>query len=604
MDSSDVLKEYLIKVGVDADYDSLSKFGTIVGVIGKMAGGMAGALAAGIAGLEGFVGVATAELEDLYWATKRLKNAAQDIQDFQLRMQKAGATAESARSALETIAAFRRTNPAGDSLLGLIGVDARGKGAVEVMDQLIVRFKQLNDQGQYWLAVKFGERLGLDERTVFQMTQTVGKLDDKFTKMYKAFGLNADKAAERAHEFQNRLRDLKSMGLVLATVIADRLLPIADRFIRWLEDTIVAAADANSPVNALITNLVKAADDLSGLVKLMGLVGGMAVKLLGWMPPEALEFGVIGYFLFGKKAALVMAAIGAVSRLGDKLFGDNGNIRPEYVQAAGEDDRLDYRISRWFNDNGLGYLNSNDFNATYDEYKRRQRMKNAPDFSAPIEGTPNAPTAAPAAPPGGGRAPLGVRTNNPGNLRPGGKQATYKSAHEGLQAMAKLLGNYAQRGLTSIAQIINKYAPPNENNTQAYIATVARAMGVDPNAPLNLKDPATLQRLMSAMIKVENGYSPYGEGVISSAVRSVLGRAGGGAGGSGKAPRTSANTQQLGGTAPLGGGQGGKQVIVNQGDTNVTINNAKDPQRTGDQVKKVADRANGDLVRNFATAVI
>src|SRR5581483_12512739 len=105
---------------------TLSKLQNILGSVQKLATGLTGALIAGVAAIEGFVAVTTNELEDLYWATKRLKSSAADIQDFQLRMEKAGSTAQDARDALETLAAFRRTNPAGDAFLGLMGISTQG----------------------------------------------------------------------------------------------------------------------------------------------------------------------------------------------------------------------------------------------------------------------------------------------------------------------------------------------------------------------------------------------------------------------------------------------------------------------------------------------
>lgn len=591
-DSTEILKEYLIKVGLKADYDSLSKFGGIAGTIGKMVGGMAGALSAGIGALEGFVAVASSELEDLYWATKRLRSSASDIQDFQLKMQKAGATAGAARQALETIAAFRRSNPAGDAFIGLMGVNTQGKGATEVMDGLIDRFKKLNAQGQYWLAVRFGERLGLDEATVYQMVQATGELDKRFAKMYKGFNLNADEAAKKAHLFENRLRDLKADSNVLSTAIEVRLLPVADRFIKWLEKSIEESGKAGTPMNALAKAFDKigtALDDLSGVVKLLGTLATVVAQLVAWMPPDAIEFGVVGYLLFGKKAALVMAAIGGLSHLGDLWLGRAEENKPftdkDTLDKAGKGG--DYGVNRWLNDHGLGFLNTNSFNATYEEYKKQQRESDVPSFGGGGGGSS-----------GGQGGPLGVRSNNPGNLQPGGKEAVYRNPLDGLQHMARQLQRYSSRGLNSIASIISTYAPPNANNTAAYISTVAQAMGVSSGAKLNMSDPGTMQRLMSAMIKVEQGYAPYSQGLIGQAIQSVMGGSKSGGFSVGGPP----SGDPFGSRSPLGGG-GGRSVTVHQGDTNVTIHNAKDPKATGDAVGRVSDRTNGDLVRNLSSAL-
>lgn len=88
--------------------------------------------------------------------------------------------------------------------------------------------------------------------------------------------------------------------------------------------------------------------------------------------------------------------------------------------------------------------------------------------------------------------PRGIRNNNPGNIRWGadwqglkkdGKLqdpsfCVFKSPVWGIRALAKLLKNYQRLyGLNTPRKIINRYAPPNENQTQAYIQSVAHQLG-------------------------------------------------------------------------------------------------------------------------------
>lgn len=118
------------------------------------------------------------------------------------------------------------------------------------------------------------------------------------------------------------------------------------------------------------------------------------------------------------------------------------------------------------------------------------------------------------------KAPRGIRNNNPGNLRSSefkgtvgvddGGYGKFDTPESGLRAMAKnLLAQQEKHGLNTVEGIVTKYAPPSENNTAAYISTVAKAIGVGPADKLNLKDPATMQKLMTAMIQQENGVQPY-----------------------------------------------------------------------------------------------
>lgn len=116
------------------------------------------------------------------------------------------------------------------------------------------------------------------------------------------------------------------------------------------------------------------------------------------------------------------------------------------------------------------------------------------------------------APPNG--QPLGIRSNNPGNLQPGGQEAVYPTMMHGVLAASNLLDKYAANGKTSVSQILNTWAPPTDqngkpiNNTPAYINYVAGKLGVDPNAPLNLKDNNVKGALLDAVFHYENGQNP------------------------------------------------------------------------------------------------
>lgn len=89
--------------------------------------------------------------------------------------------------------------------------------------------------------------------------------------------------------------------------------------------------------------------------------------------------------------------------------------------------------------------------------------------------------------------PRGIRNNNPGNIRhganwhglnPDGRKidpafCVFTTSVAGIRALAKVLINYKRiHGLNTVRQIISRYAPPNENQTTAYIQSVAKQLGV------------------------------------------------------------------------------------------------------------------------------
>lgn len=116
--------------------------------------------------------------------------------------------------------------------------------------------------------------------------------------------------------------------------------------------------------------------------------------------------------------------------------------------------------------------------------------------------------------------PRGLRNNNPlnirlspnnpwqGEVRPSQDKefCQFRTMEHGYRAAMKLLRNYADRyGLRTVRSIISRWAPPGENDTEAYIRAVCRYSGLDANRILNLHNRQTMTTLVSAMSRVENG---------------------------------------------------------------------------------------------------
>lgn len=124
--------------------------------------------------------------------------------------------------------------------------------------------------------------------------------------------------------------------------------------------------------------------------------------------------------------------------------------------------------------------------------------------------------------------PRGIRNNNPGNIRATGDQwqgmtgqdkdgfVQFAAPVYGVRAMARILTSYARQGQVTVRQIINRWAPPTENDTDAYVAHVAAELKVSPDAPVTERQwPA----LIAVMIEHENGQQPYNYALIVEGVQ-------------------------------------------------------------------------------------
>jgi hypothetical protein len=135
------------------------------------------------------------------------------------------------------------------------------------------------------------------------------------------------------------------------------------------------------------------------------------------------------------------------------------------------------------------------------------------------------------------KIPRGVRNHNPGNIdrttprapwqgRVPDSQLTdprfeqFTAPEWGIRALARTLITYQDKhGLRTVRGIIDRWAPPPENNTWAYITAVSNRLGLLADDEIDVHDYRTLRVLVEAIIKHENGQQPYSAAVIDHGLR-------------------------------------------------------------------------------------
>ena len=113
----------------------------------------------------------------------------------------------------------------------------------------------------------------------------------------------------------------------------------------------------------------------------------------------------------------------------------------------------------------------------------------------------------------------GFRNNNPGNIQIGQKWdglyeiqldsrfCTFKNVEHGIRAIGKILDTYKNKyHITSVRDILTRWAPNSENNTEKYIQFATKYINN------KCKKCSTIDRkayIIEAIIKYENGYQPF-----------------------------------------------------------------------------------------------
>ena len=123
--------------------------------------------------------------------------------------------------------------------------------------------------------------------------------------------------------------------------------------------------------------------------------------------------------------------------------------------------------------------------------------------------------------------PRGIRNNNPGNIKKNDVEWDGLSAEQtdntffqfndpiyGIRALTKILLTYRHKyDLKNVWAIINRYAPPSENDTEAYKNFVTKKTGLNMLEEIDNSVEAYLP-VIKAIILMENGEQPYDDEII------------------------------------------------------------------------------------------
>ncbi|MDW5502467.1 hypothetical protein R6Y99_21960 [Pseudomonas lundensis] len=137
---------------------------------------------------------------------------------------------------------------------------------------------------------------------------------------------------------------------------------------------------------------------------------------------------------------------------------------------------------------------------------------------------------------GNSSAARGLRNNNPGNIEASsenpwegqagsdGRFAKFETPEHGIRALGKNLLSYNRlHGLDTVAEMITRWAPPKENDTDSYIKAICAQLGVGANDQIDVTNPRTLAALCAGIVNHENGSQPYTDDQIGAGVSAALG---------------------------------------------------------------------------------
>lgn len=128
----------------------------------------------------------------------------------------------------------------------------------------------------------------------------------------------------------------------------------------------------------------------------------------------------------------------------------------------------------------------------------------------------------------------GIRNNNPGNIEynegtkwkglaappSDGRFCIFRKPKYGIRALAMLIENYQDfHGIDTIEDLVNRWAPSHENDSEGYAEFVADRTGFGLNEVLDFQDYRDVEPVLKAIIRFENGEQPYSQSTIDEGMK-------------------------------------------------------------------------------------
>ena len=559
--NSDVLREFLVQLGFKIDRPTEQRFVDHVKRTTLAVAGLGTGAVVAAAAVVGATAKMAKGLEGLYFTSQRTKASAKNILSFGYAAERMGGSVEGMTGAIEALKKFERSQPHGRSWIEQsLGVDLRNAhgGALDTADQLQRIGKALAAMHNQPRAMQYAGILGIPYRELLVLERGISAKERVAKTIFKAMGYHPDAAAKASHAFMNQWSKLKLMGDALKGEVTEDLSkaigPELKKLVTWIEShrkTIVGWMDSagaaivkfGKEFGHLVSVIWNGYEDMSpsfkrmlkwilGISAALMLVNAEPVLSLGaafvwlWNDYEKWKKGgksVIDWKRWQPEIAWAKKSIKELIHWITTI--DWSHVRNNVVTMVKDFEGLADAI--WsvvhafeavghFLKVGGKYPWTTEGGKAYERWGIRVlawQQKFVGERHTAAERMVY-----------GVHAPRGLRNNNPGNIMYGsfarargaigqdaGGFAKFPHLRDGLRAMSANLVGYARDGIHTIAGVISRWAPHKNaqgkviNNTRAYIAAVARAMGISANANINLMDPGVRAALERAIALHENG---------------------------------------------------------------------------------------------------
>jgi GH24 family phage-related lysozyme (muramidase) len=296
LSNSEILKEFLMKLGYKVDEQSYkdfqNKFDYTVRQFSEMG---KVAAAAGIA-LAASITKTASEMEKLYFVSQRTGSTGATLKSLRFAAEQIGISADTATGLVENLAQAMRQNPGKQFFFAQLGLKATGDATKDLLN-LVDKLQALGPPGSfgYAIATQIASQFGMSEQDFFMLAKNRKELAESMRQQeqfLKNSGVDTEKLKDDSHKFMEDFRTLVSHTEALALLFEQHVLPYAEKVVVFLTravDEMVKLDKATGGWSTTIGGIVTALGGAWASLKLIR--GALGVVGIGGGGAAAAETG-------------------------------------------------------------------------------------------------------------------------------------------------------------------------------------------------------------------------------------------------------------------------------------------------------------------------
>ncbi len=224
--ASEVLKEFLVRLGFRIDETSERKFNDSLDKVSKGALGFGSAIAGVVTGAEAMAAKVAASGAQLAYVSQATGVPVKNLQALQYAYGQVGLNADEAIASQSRFAMAMRMNPALQGVLQGFGI--QGRDPSEQWRNLLhylKDFSQTNGPAAFNVASQFGQMFGMSADELLRLSQNIDQVDhaiDAYTRKQDEAGVGSAEASQQMVEFNQSVSGLEgSFHLFEQRIFAD-----------------------------------------------------------------------------------------------------------------------------------------------------------------------------------------------------------------------------------------------------------------------------------------------------------------------------------------------------------------------------------------------